>query len=39
VHVDIVPLRRLGAVERRAIAAAIARYSRFLELPVTFAVR
>jgi hypothetical protein len=39
VHVDIVPLRRLGAVERRAIAAAIARYSRFLESPVTFAVR
>jgi hypothetical protein len=38
VVIRAVPLRRLGSTERRAIAAAVQRYERFIELPVTFSI-
>jgi hypothetical protein len=38
-RVDVIPLRRLTGAERSALAGTIGRYSRFLEVPVTFAVR
>jgi len=36
--VDVVALRRISAVERRALDGAVARYARFLGVPVTFRI-
>ena len=36
--VDVIPLRRLTAPERRALAEAAARYGRFLGVPVALSI-
>ena len=38
VAIRAVPLRRLNSTERRALTAAVQRYERFVELPVTCSV-
>jgi hypothetical protein len=39
VLMDVVPLRPINGPERRAIAAAVERYERFLGVPVTWSMR
>jgi hypothetical protein len=36
--VDVRPLRRLNAVERRALVQAVTRYQRFLGVPVSLSI-
>jgi hypothetical protein len=38
VHVDVIPLRRLTRIDRRAVNDAVARYERFLGVPVSLSV-